>query len=430
MINLEKEQQFEFMKEKVKERPLNKKKLVRRMLITVSMAVIFGLIACLTFSFLEPLISNWLHPEEKIEEIEIPFVSEEILPEDMMEHEEVVLEPTKEVIDTLKNEIELTTKDYLELYQNIQGVVQSVQNTQVTVTGVTRETDLFNASYEATGNSIGFIFAQNSTEIMIMVKKDSVLENESLEVTFTDGSKAAAVIRQTDGNTGLAVLVVKKADMAETTLEEIGFLDMGSSTQASLIASPVIAMGRPLGNDSVVYGMVTSIDTTISMSDGHYKLLTTDIYGSVQGWGILIDLDGRLIGVINQEHNSEDAPNLISAMGISDVRAVLQRMSNGMENSYLGIKGTDVPVEISRTKELPSGVYVTGIDMDSPAMQAGIQSGDIIIGMGKNEVSSFADYVKILNNWQPQESQTISLMRQSQGGYKTAKVAVIVGSRE
>ena len=54
-----------FMIEKIKERPVNKKKLLRRTLITASMAVIFGLVACFTFLVLEPVISNWLYPEEE-----------------------------------------------------------------------------------------------------------------------------------------------------------------------------------------------------------------------------------------------------------------------------------------------------------------------------------------------------------------------------
>ena len=46
---LEEKRDFEFMTERVKERPLNKRKLLRKTIITVTMAVIFGLIACVTF---------------------------------------------------------------------------------------------------------------------------------------------------------------------------------------------------------------------------------------------------------------------------------------------------------------------------------------------------------------------------------------------
>ena len=67
---MDNQQKFEFITEKVKERPINKKKLIRKTLVTVSMAAIFGIIACLTFALLEPIISNWLHPEEKIEKID------------------------------------------------------------------------------------------------------------------------------------------------------------------------------------------------------------------------------------------------------------------------------------------------------------------------------------------------------------------------
>ena len=424
---MEDQQKFEFMTERVKARPLNRKKLIQKTLTTVSMAVIFGLIACITFSILQPVISNWLHPKEEIEKIEIPLVSEEILPEDMLVHEETIIEPTQEVIDTLKDEIELGTKDYQKLYQSIHSLVQGLQSAEVTVTGVTQEVDLFNAVYESTDKSIGYIFAQNSNEIIIMVEKDGVSGMEELEVTFIDGSKVTAQIRGTDVNTDLAVLAVEKEQMSESTLGVISFLNLGSSSLSTLIASPVIAMGNPLGNRSVLYGMITSVDTTISMADGNYKLLTTDMYGSKNAGGILVDLNGKVVGIINQKYNEEGTSNLISALGISEIKSALQRMSNGVEGVYVGILGTDVPPKISNTKEVPAGVYVTGIALDSPAMQAGIQSGDIIVSMGRKKVTSFADYLKILSEWIPGETKEIILMRQSQNVYKTAKMEIVVG---
>ena len=44
-------QDIEFIKEKVKERPLNRRKLFKKTLLTASMAAIFGLIACVTPAF-------------------------------------------------------------------------------------------------------------------------------------------------------------------------------------------------------------------------------------------------------------------------------------------------------------------------------------------------------------------------------------------
>ena len=425
---MEDQQKFEFITEKVKERPINKKKFMRRTILTVSMAVIFGLIACLTFSLLEPIISNWLHPQDKIEKIEIPVVSEEILPQDMMVHDETTLEPTQEVIETIKDELELGTAEYQKLYRNIHSLVRKIQGAEVTVTGVTREVDLFNAVYENRDKRLGYIFAQNSTEIMIMAESKNVSDSEDLEVTFADGSKVQGKIRGKDKNTGLAVLVVEKQNMSKNTLETIEFLELGSSDLSTLLASPVIAMGNPLGNSSVVYGMITSIDRVINMADCNYKLLTTDIYGSKNAGGILIDLNGKVVGIINQNFNEEETANLISALGISEIKSALQRMSNGLENNYVGIMGTNVPAKIVTTKDIPAGVYVTEIVMDSPAMRGGIQSGDIIVSMDKKKIFSFADYIKILSECTPGDTKEVVLMRQSQEIYKTAKVEVVIES--
>ena len=49
---------FEFLQEKIKERPINKKKLIQRTIITASLALLFGLLACLTFLLLEPVLNN------------------------------------------------------------------------------------------------------------------------------------------------------------------------------------------------------------------------------------------------------------------------------------------------------------------------------------------------------------------------------------
>ena len=425
---MEDQQKFEFITEKVKERPINKKKFMRRTILTVSMAVIFGLIACLTFSLLEPIISNWLHPQDKIEKIEIPVVSEEILPQDMMVHDETTLEPTQEVIETIKDELELGTAEYQKLYRNIHSLVRKIQGAEVTVTGVTREVDLFNAVYENRDKRLGYIFAQNSTEIMILVESKNVLDTENLEVTFVDGSKVQGQIRGKDKNTGLAVLVVEKQNMSKSTLEVIGFLELGNSGLSTLLASPVIAMGNPLGNHSVVYGMITSVDRVINMTDCNYKLLTTDIYGSKNAGGILIDLNGKVVGIINQNFNEEETANLISAIGISEIKSALQRMSNGLENNYVGILGTDVPAKIVTSKDIPAGVYVKEIVMDSPAMRGGIQSGDIIVGINEEKITSFADYLKILSECTPEETKELILMRQSQDVYKTVKAEVVIGS--
>lgn len=86
MPDLEQKAQNDFVIEKIKVKPVNKKKLMRRMVITVALAVIFGLVACVTFLLLEPVISNWLYPPEKpeVQTVSFPEDREEMSPEDML----------------------------------------------------------------------------------------------------------------------------------------------------------------------------------------------------------------------------------------------------------------------------------------------------------------------------------------------------------
>ena len=90
--------QSDFLRETIKQKPINKKKLLRRTALTVVMAVVFGLVACFTFLVLEPVISNRLYPEEEAEEVRFPeeTVAEEMKPEDMLVEEEV--EPPPEAV--------------------------------------------------------------------------------------------------------------------------------------------------------------------------------------------------------------------------------------------------------------------------------------------------------------------------------------------
>lgn len=62
MAEQEKEE-FAFIKEKIKEKPVNKKRLFKHGMYTVGFAVIFGVVSCFVFTCLRPVMENWLHPK-------------------------------------------------------------------------------------------------------------------------------------------------------------------------------------------------------------------------------------------------------------------------------------------------------------------------------------------------------------------------------
>ena len=74
-----------FISEKIKQRPINRKKLLRRTAITFFLAIVFGIVACFTFLFLQPVFSDRLYPEPEPEPISFPEenVQDELTPEEI-----------------------------------------------------------------------------------------------------------------------------------------------------------------------------------------------------------------------------------------------------------------------------------------------------------------------------------------------------------
>lgn len=431
-------QDSDFITETIKQRPINKKKLLRRTLMTAAMAVVFSLVACLTFLLLEPVIGNWLYPEEEPDPVEFPDETEEMLPEDMiaddseMEQEE---EPAEiviqdEQIEKILGSIQLDMKDYAQMYNAMSEVAAEAGKSVVTVTGSVSNVDWFNNPYESKGQTSGIIVAKQSREILILVNYEKVIDAESIVVTFCNGAQGEAQIKEKDINTKLAVIAVPLAGMDKDTENLISAADLAaSSNNRAILGNPIIAVGSPLGNgDSVCYGVITSNSTVLNMVDSCYKLVTTDIYGSQSASGILVNLKGQVLGIIDSSHNNDDMKNLVSAIGITELRKVIERMSNGRKQAYLGTHGTDVTLEANESMGVPYGAYIAEIEMDSPAMEAGIQSGDVIVGIKEKEIHTYGDLVNAIMEKQPNEMIAITLMRQGPEEYVQMEVNVTLGS--
>ncbi|WP_342757440.1 S1C family serine protease [Kineothrix sedimenti] len=430
----------DFITEKIKQRPIDKKKLLRRTMITAAMAVIFALVACLTFLILEPVLSNWLYPEEEPAPIELPAETEEMLPEDMIvddsemvqEEEPAEVKLQDEQIAQVLDNISLDVDDYLAMYNGLAAAAREAAKSVVTVTGSVSNLDWFNDPYESKDQTSGIIVADQGKEIFILVNYENLEDAETIMVTFGSGEQVQAQLKLRDSNTKLAVISVAESDVNKETLEGIVLADLtGSSSNSAIVGKPVIAVGSPLGtSDSVCYGIVTSNNTTLNMIDSYYKVITTDIYGSGDASGVLVNLSGQVLGIIDNTHNSEDMKNLVSAIGITELRRKIEKMSNEKEQAYLGTYGTDVTIDANERLGVPYGAYITEIELDSPAMAAGIQSGDIITAIGEKEIKTYGDLVGAMIELQPNESVGITLMRQGPEEYMQMEVDVTLGKLE
>lgn len=440
----EQNKQSDFMIEKIKERPVNKRKLLRRTVTTAAMAVIFGLIACLTFLILEPVFSNWLYPEEepKYEYVEFPEETDEMPPEDMIveqpepDLQETVENVLQETVDVLleSGQIEevlskwvLNEENYKQLYAAMSEYTAELSKSVVTVTGVSSGTDWFDNIYESTSQVSGVIVADNGKELLILADSSTLSRADSIIVTFGSGQQIQAVQKQYDKGTGLAVFAVELSDLSQETKDRTATAELGSSNLRNMVGMPVVAIGSPMGiRDSVSYGMITAAGSRWSVVDANYKLLLTDMYGSQYASGVLFNMQRQVVGIITTGKNGTDMRNLITGIGISELRKVVTRMSNGKPAAYMGISGIDVTMQANTESGVPLGAYVTDVVRDSPAMLAGIQRGDIIVQMDDVLIGSFGDYTTALLRMDPESTVKVTVKRQVQEDYRDVEIDIVL----
>lgn len=432
-------EQNDFLIERMKQRPINRRKLLRRTIITASMAVIFGLIACFTFLVLEPVISRWLYPEEEPQIIVFPEDQEEMLPEEMLAEnisspspsptpvrEDVELK--EEQIEEILSGVVLDRENYLELYQALSDYTAELEQYMVTITMVTSNIDWFSNVQESRNQATGLIVANNGKELLVLTETSSVRLAGTLTLTFSNNVQTEAKIKQQDQFTSLAVLSVALSDLPGE-MQEMPVARLGRSNGKNLPGTPVVALGRPLGtNHSVGYGIVASAGTTVYGPDRNYRLLMTDINGSQNASGVLFNLQGEVIGIVTANKSGTDMKNLVNAYGITELKKVIEKLSNAQPIAYFGISGLDVTKEANESQGVPYGAFVKEIAMDSPAMLEGIQRGDVITEMDGKKISLFSDYSSVLMQLEPGEIVEITVMRQAQNTYKEMQFSIELGT--
>lgn len=422
---------YSFLQEKIKERPINRKKLIRTSLNTAIFALVFGLVACVTFILLEPVIGGWLNPqkEDGVGVVTLPAEEEEMRPEDMVQDEEELNQ--SENISSAVTTVELQVSDYEAMYDKLYDVAQETARGMVTVTAMSSNVDWFNNTLESENETAGFILADNGKELLILADQRFIAKATEIMVTFVDGTQASAAVKKYDRNTGLVVLAVDMSLISLETKEAIKYVNLGSSNSGNKVGDLVIAVGSPLGYvDSLCYGNITSLGNEISTIDMNYKLITTDIYGSSNASGALLNTKGQLIGIINQNYNSADLENQISAIGISELRKVMESLSNANDLVYLGLYVTNVTEAAHTQLSVPEGAYITDIRLNSPAMLVGMQKGDVVTAIEDAVVANVAEYISELREHAPGEEVTVTIQRMSVDGYREIDVKVTLGALE
>lgn len=454
---IKEESDYSFIQEKIKDRPINRKKLVRKMILTGGLAIIFGLVACMTFIFLEPLFGKMVNKEDNItlEHVVIPevasddpdditvIISDQPIDDTSFEEKSIEDMPLTDddmtsIIGTaavsgnqvsIIEEPELELEDYRLLYRKLYVLSTEVEKSIVAISEKPSISDQGEINLNS-AKTYGIIVGDNGYELLVLADSNRIKNVDNLNAKFCNDDTVDATVKRIDPETGFGIYAIKLLDLKSTTMSEITYVTLGSSSSSTLNGSPVVAVGNPMNyGDSVCYGAITSSDMVIQKADSTYQVLTTDIYADKEANGFLINVRGQVVGVITSDGHPDGMQNLIYAYGISAIRNLIEDLANDEDISYIGVYAMDVTDEAKNELGVPIGAYVTKVESGSPAMNVGIIPGDVIIGVEDISITNVNVYTQCLRNHEPGSVVSVRVMRYSAGEYKEMSVDITTESR-
>lgn len=409
----EKNSGFSFMQEKIKEKPVYANPLVKKALRCILGGALFGGTALLIWALALPRINNRMEKNE-IQEIQIPEETVDSETDDKSEDESPVY-----ITETVSMEL----KDYEKMYQQLMQIGNQVSKSLVDISAVKTDTDWFDEALTSHKSVAGLIIGDNGMELLILTEHEKVKDGD-LKVRFYDHTEAAGTLKKYDSNTGLAVISVNLSDVDSSTRDVISYAELGSS-KSLRSGQPVIVVGNPTGSSgSLLFGNLTSVTQTAELYDSSYNILTTDILKSSNGSGVVADWSGKIIGLLQEKTEVEGQDNTIQAYGISDVKDLIEHLSNNQDIVYMGIVGADVTTSISEQENIPIGVYVSEVSLDSPAITAGIQPGDIITEINGQAIVNLKDIVATLLKCSSGQTVDVRYKRADASGYQDLQASV------
>ncbi|MGY1828128.1 S1C family serine protease [Blastococcus sp. SYSU DS0541] len=259
----------------------------------------------------------------------------------------------------------------------------------------------------ATGNGSGVVYDEDG---LIVTNEHVVRGATTVEVAFADGQRAPGTVVATDVVTDLALVRSDRGDLPAARFQ----------SELPRIGELVIAIGSPLGFESTVTaGVVSGLQREIPGSAGRTQalvdLIQTDAAISPgNSGGALVDGDGEVIG-INEAYIPPQAGAVslgfaIPSATVTDVVEQL-REDGQAEHAFLGIAPAPLTPQIAEQFGVPGtdAVIVAAVVPGSPAAQAGIAPGDLVVAVDGSPTTAPEDVLAALRARDPGDRVTVTV---------------------
>lgn len=413
---------------------------------TIALAVIFGLVAAVVFQAANFAADRFLNTGKSSVQIK-----------------------TTDSVDLQETASDDSTADKV-LSDSENGTVAAVAQASmpsvvaITTVSVQEIPSFFGYSsrqYKSASTGSGIIVGDNDDELLIATNNHVVDGATTLSVCFIGDDVAnaetetvnagdngdlnvedavSAKIKGTDADNDLAVVAVKKSDIPEDTLNQIKIAQIGSSDDLA-VGQQVVAIGNALGyGQSVTSGWISALNRTISTDDGTNStgLIQTDAaINPGNSGGALLNMKGELIGINSAKYADSAVEGMGYAIPISKAKPILEELMNretkekvdSSKKGYLGVSLASLTTEAIEMYNMPTGAFVRNVEDDSPAQEAGICKGDIIVKFDGQKVSDGDDLLDKLQYYKSGEKIEAVIARATNGEYEENTVELTLGTR-
>ena len=413
---------------------------------TIALAVIFGLVAAVVFQAANFAADRFLNTGKSSVQIK-----------------------TTDSVDLQETASDDSTADKV-LSDSENGTVAAVAQASmpsvvaITTVSVQEIPSFFGYSshqYKSASTGSGIIVGDNDDELLIATNNHVVDGATTLSVCFIGDDVAnaetetvnagdngdlnvedavSAKIKGTDADNDLAVVAVKKSDIPEDTLNQIKIAQIGSSDDLA-VGQQVVAIGNALGyGQSVTSGWISALNRTISTDDGTNStgLIQTDAaINPGNSGGALLNMKGELIGINSAKYADSAVEGMGYAIPISKAKPILEELMNretrekvdSNKKGYLGVSLANLTTEAIEMYNMPTGAFVRNVEDDSPAQEAGICKGDIIVKFDGQKVSDGDDLLDKLQYYKSGEKIEAVIARATNGEYEENTVELTLGTR-
>lgn len=397
--------EYSFLQEVIKDEVGGTGKRKKRILRKIGVGIFIGLVACFTFSVFKPWVESRISGNP--DEVTIP----------------------RDTKQTAENEADRSGKDgngqkkdnYSKSVKSLSDVAKKGKRSVVSLLVLTGAT-IGNKEFVSESQSVsGVLIADNGQELLILGPTMEVGETQQIQATFCDGKKYQVTEKKSDANLELTIYAVKESQLEEKTAKSIRLAALGSSYEVKK-GDTTVLLGMLFGQgDAVGYGVLRFSTEKAERADGTYHILGAELAGFTGGSGIMFNRQEEVIGIICDAAGEDAKEELMHAYAISDIKDVMQFLANGESVPYIGIHATDVSENIAEDRRIPRGIYVDKVEADSPAMRAGIQSGDVLTAIGGTVIENFEQYHELLME---EKEGTHLLIKGYRRGAKDQYVAV------